>query len=257
MHTPRKKITSIVLPHPSTTAATPSLPVAMSDDLKPFIVHQNVFNQAHSPILVTPVHESSSKAARVALDIFMQSVTTTAVGIAAAYTRCTLSALAFATNDRVYLLKLSTSRKQVKRPKAQVHHPVREALSQALLCQPELRKLGLNVDRLVTSLYLDVDLRLSGGVDILVFAAQKKNGHGSIESIAEALGGWSAFVTRDQLVSTFRSEEFDMKNLANLAMRAWVSFRAGTAVTAIHAMESASVYDTLTFSETVSMLSLL
>jgi hypothetical protein len=226
----------------------------MSDDMKPFFVHQNVFNRAHPPISVTPVHESSSKAARVALDTFMQSVTTTAVGIAAAYTRCTLSALAFATNEHVYLLKLSTSRKQAKRPKPQGHYPVREALSKTLLCQAELRKLGFGLDRLVTSLYLDVDLRIKGGADVFALAPQKKKGRGSLDCIAQVLGGWSAVVPRDKLAPTFTSEEFDSKNMANLALRAWVSFRAGTTSTALQRLDGVPVYDTQILPDTVSRL---
>ena len=216
-----------------------------------FVLKQDIFRHSQPPIHVDSVQEHEAEEAVIT---FARSLSDGSVGIAAAYDKCRLTALAFASGTCVLIVRFAKGKqgKKGQKPKHSPPRPGRDALRLALLSHPTLRKLGYNLDRLVTSLYIDVDLRMTHGVDLLGLAGQRKKGHGSLDVIAQTLGDWGVLGDRERIIAVFQSERFDANKLDVLALRAWASYRAGTAASAAVKLENEALYDTHLLPDTVS-----
>jgi hypothetical protein len=221
----------------------------------PFFVTPDLFKnkQSESPLLIVPVFESNIGSV---LETFLGTVVDDSVGIAAAYEKCALACIALASPSRVLLVRLSKpggkKGKGKSRPHVATSSPGRELLANEILTAPKLRKLGLNIDRLVTSLFLDLDLRMADGVDLIALAPPKKTMHGPFDDVVTAFGGWSALGERPRVLSVLGYERFDAADMTPLALRAWGCLKRGTEDKVVKVLAQAPLYNTASFREDVS-----
>jgi hypothetical protein len=221
-----------------------------------FLLTPDVFRQPGPQLVVVSSHESEIA---TVLDCFLGSVTDASVGIAGAYDKCALTCLALASSSRVLLVRFAKpSNKKSKphkgkgKPCVTAVSPGRALLARQILCAAGTRKFGLHLDRLVTSLFLDLDLRMADGVDIIALAPPKKALHSTLDGIVNALGGWSALGERQRVVKVTTDERFDAGDLSSLAVRAWASLQRGTVAATTKLLATSLRYNTVPFPRQVS-----
>ncbi|KAJ7227301.1 hypothetical protein GGX14DRAFT_629307 [Mycena pura] len=168
-----------------------------------FTLVQDIF----CPVL----HKESSKTSWTALD--------GVIGIAPVYgSGCNLSIIAFASSTNVLVVRL---------PK-RLNERERNRLEQILLPAWPI-KVTFHMDVLATSLHLDLGLRLAGGVDLLALSLADRE---SLQGLMDSMGGESG-LNKAKVKALFHGEENSRKTtVEQLALRAWVAWRAANKITA-------------------------
>lgn len=193
----------------------------MSDS---FFIAQNVYKAPHPRIWV----ETYPRAAltRQVLEKFVDEARDDGgvIGVASAYgAKCVLSVLAFATNRRVLLVPIGrtdllfslTQRKDSG-----------DLLEDTILCAESCDKVAFHMDVLASSLYHDLKVRMHGGIDLLSTAVN--NDRHSLQAIMNCMGG-EPLLNKQSVISLFAGEEReDEVSMQDLALRAWVAWRAAT-----------------------------
>jgi hypothetical protein len=247
---------------PSSSRPVPREPIRLDAAMavQQFLLTPDVFRQPGPQLLVVSSHENEIA---TVLDCFLGSVTDASVGIAGAYDKCALTCLALASSSRVLLVRfVKPSKKKSKlckgkeQPLVAPIPPSRALLTRKILCAAGTRKFGLHLDRLVTSLFLDLDLRMADGVDIIALAPPKKALQSTLDGIVGALGGWGALGERQRVVKVTTDERFDVGDLSSLAVRAWACLQRGTVAATAKLLATSLRHNTVPFLRQVSPYSL-
>ncbi|KAJ7475948.1 hypothetical protein FB451DRAFT_263303 [Mycena latifolia] len=189
----------------------------MSDP--PCIILQNIFKTPHSPILVMPC-ACASLTPRI-LEDFLDTADDGVIGVAPAYgPNCALSILAFASSSKVLLVRLPKQKTKAKAPNVQG----RDLLRELILCTGS-QKFGLHMDVLATSLFIDLGLRLCGAVDLLSVTKAARH---SLEAVMDAIGGFTNLNKPNVKELLNGEEKVSATEPKDIALRAWVAWRAAT-----------------------------
>ncbi|KAJ7707593.1 hypothetical protein B0H17DRAFT_522634 [Mycena rosella] len=181
----------------------------------PFSIVQNIFKAPHSPILVTTCPWVGLN--RNILCDFLDTADGT-IGVAPAYGQnCVLSALAFASTSKVLLVRMPKWEVKLKTANTQGG----ELLEEFIFCASS-QKFAFQMDVLSTSLFIDLGLRLCGGVDLLSVATDARH---SRAAILDSMGG-VGYLNARNAISLFEGTE-EIKP-TDVALQAWVAWRAAT-----------------------------
>ncbi|KAJ7273061.1 P-loop containing nucleoside triphosphate hydrolase protein [Mycena rebaudengoi] len=205
----------------------------MADE--PFSVLQDICKAAHPPIRVTPYHES-----RLSRDIIQKFVDTAAdgvIGVAPAYGKTCILSIAFSTAENALLVYLSR--------KAPPRKTNRELLHELILCAEGHTKFAFRMDGAASALYLDLELRITGAVDLLSVAQQNRQ---SLAALFSVLGGEEG-LQKNNLVGLFQLEESIAAPAAHVALQAWAAWRAATLASNAKRLAEVPRIDTRAFSE--------
>ncbi|KAJ7158636.1 hypothetical protein C8R46DRAFT_395962 [Mycena filopes] len=186
----------------------------------PFNIEQNIFKAPHSPIRATTL--ALSALTPKILDEFLDTIDDGMIGMAPAYgPDSILSVVAFASTSRVLLVHMPKAKAKGKSTGEQGR-----ALLKGLLISPSRSKFAFQMDVLAASLHLDLDLRIHGGVDLLSMSLT--NDRYSLQARMNSMGG-EVKLQKANVYSLFRAEENMRKSsLEDVALQAWVAWRAGT-----------------------------
>jgi hypothetical protein len=207
-----------------------------------FHFEQDMFKHSQPPITVTSIHENE---ALKHLPDFL--------GVAGAYDKCRLAMLALASDTNVLLVRLSSGKTPNKdQPSAR---PGRHALCRSLLEVGSYRKAGFNADRLALALFGDLNARIDEFIDLRVLSPAQKSAKESLNTIAQALGGWELLL-RPRFRQVFADEKYQPDDLKSLALRAWASYKAAVSVRAIEPLDHAPKIDTTVMLEAVGSITL-
>jgi hypothetical protein len=229
---------------------------------KPFHIRQTILKVSSQPIHVVPVHEADANAI-VALTSLLASIDETPLGLAGAYEKSQLVCLALSSPTHVVLFRFAaTAKRKNKKSKAKANNSNPQTPGRAMLVDilsnPELWKIGSNMDRLVTALFMDLDIRIAGAMDLVLLKTSKKTAglRGATEDLLSSLGGQSALVDLEQVKLVFASEAFSSQPLemSKLALRAWASVIAGSRNDARQTIMEAAKYDTIHFNDEVRLI---
>ncbi|KAJ7773413.1 hypothetical protein B0H16DRAFT_1304711 [Mycena metata] len=206
----------------------------------PFTIDQNIFKASHS----TPIRATTwplGGLTRKILDDFLDTTNDGVIGIAPAYgTNSVLSLLAFASSSKVLVVQLAN---QTKGKKAKGRNFLEE-----LLLSPSLCRYAFQMDVLATSLYWDLKLRIRSAVDLL--SVSRTDDRYSTQAIMNALGG-EVDLHKENLNSLFRGgENLDGSTLREVALQAWVAWRAASLDQMTARLNEVPRIDTSTFDET-------
>jgi hypothetical protein len=221
----------------------------------PFTVSQDVFKESHPEITVLPLLEHDPETS-VQLDAFLGDTHLNAIGVAAAYEKCKLVCIALASPLTVVVFRFAPTQtagsQQPKKKKQSTAFvsPARGTLAE-ILTDPGLEKHGLYMDRLVASLFVDHQLRLSHGFDLRFLAKERKGKISPLDDLTEAVGGWDSLASRDAIRDLLVNEEYDIEATRAVAMRAWTCIIASTRAKVAADVDRAPKYNTDTFSVTV------
>ncbi|CAK5268392.1 unnamed protein product [Mycena citricolor] len=147
------------------------------------------------------------------------------IGVAPVYgAKCVLTTLALASSDKVLVVKLGPQATGIKNSngggKAKRRRG-RELLTEILLSL-NLTKYAFQMDILVTSLYLDLGMRLCNGVDLLDVLSQGASRR-SRAAIFNVLGG-EAGLFKDDVAALFQGEEHVRgTTVKQNALQAWAA----------------------------------
>jgi hypothetical protein len=223
---------------------------------KPITISQDVFKKHHPDVTVIPLLEHESETS-VQLDAFLGDTHLNAIGVAAAYEKCKLVCVALASPLTVVVFRFCSSQSETKQSKKKQltapMSPGRGTLAE-ILTDPHLQKHGINMDRLVTSLFLDYQLRLSQGFDLRSLVRERKRKLSPLDDLAEAVGGWDTLASKDVIQNLLASEEYSSQATRVVAMRAWMCIMAGTRPKVASDIARAPKYNTDTFTTTVRYL---
>ncbi|KAF7374795.1 Regulator of nonsense transcripts 1 [Mycena sanguinolenta] len=217
----------------------------MSD--QSFAVVQNIFKAPHAAILVTSCPLASLT--QTILGDFLDSGEG-AIGVAPAYgPRCVLSVLAFATATKVLLVRCATgnSKKSKCKAKAKKSNEKGRQFLADLLLSASHPKFAFNMDVLATSLHFDLGLRISSGVDLL--SVSSMDDRRSLQALMSSLGG-EVRLNKANVTSLFKGEErWNKTTLKEIALQAWVAWRAATLDNVMPRLEDIPRIDTISFHE--------
>ncbi|KAJ7707595.1 P-loop containing nucleoside triphosphate hydrolase protein [Mycena rosella] len=210
----------------------------MSDP--PFTIVQNIFKAPHSPILVTTCPWVGLD--RHILQDFIDTAADGVIGVAPAYgPNCVLSVLAFASTSEVLLVRLPKRKGKAKKQKPSTQGS--DLLKEFMFCAGS-QKFGFHMDVFATSLFIDLGLRLRGGVDLLSVAKDPRH---SREAKLKSMGG-VAYLHKGSAISLFEGKVRAMEP-KDVALQAWVAWRAATLVRMAAPLTKVARIDTSLFTE--------
>ncbi|KAJ6531913.1 P-loop containing nucleoside triphosphate hydrolase protein [Mycena capillaripes] len=212
----------------------------MSD--QPFTIAQNIFNAPHPPVLVTTYPLAGLT--RGILKGFLATVDDGIVGVAPAYgTNCILSVVAFASSSKILLVRLTKGKGKAKR----IHGQGR-ALFEEILLSASRPKFAFQMDVLAASLYHDFGLRVRSGVDLL--SVSQKHDRRSLAALMESIGG-ERELNKPNVAALFKGgENFSKTTLKEIALQAWVAWRAASLDNMTALLNNVPRIDTSAFEET-------
>jgi hypothetical protein len=194
-----------------------------------FDIRQNIFKQAHPPIHVISIDELTLAATPQTLANFLSTAEHEdgVIGLAPVYgAKCVLTTLALSTLSQVMLVRFRSEKAKGKKKRKTNTHltPAQALLRDNILCHPERHKYAFRMDRLSISLFLDLNLRITNGVDLL---SASKSARRSIDAAMSALGGETT-LHKANMIALFKHEETTTTPVKDLALQAWAACRAGT-----------------------------
>jgi hypothetical protein len=226
---------------------------------RPFYIHQTLLKVSSQPIRVVPVHEADANAT-VALRDLLATSDETPLGLAGAYEKGQLVCLSLSSPTRVVLFRFAASAKskgKKKKAKNASSSTPGRAMLVAILTESELLKIGNNMDRLVTALFSDLNIRITAAMDLALLQTAKKSAglREAMDDLVIPLGGDDAVADKDQVEQVFFSEKFSglPQELTNLALRAWASTIAGSRGDIQSTLIQAPKYDTVNFDHEVRL----
>jgi regulator of nonsense transcripts 1 len=224
-----------------------------------FDVSQDIFKQGHPPIRVVSVDENALIPNPHILGDFLSTAGDGVIGLAPVYgTKCSLTTLAFSTLSNVLLIRLSSAKpkgKKKRKTNAATPHltPGRMLLRDNILCHPERQKFAFRMDRLSASLFLDQNMRIGGGVDLLS-SSSPKSARRSLDAVMTALGG-EVTLHKANMVALFKHEETATTPTRDVALQAWAACRAGSLQSLAKTLSKIPRIDTQVFGAQVRVLS--
>lgn len=176
------------------------------------------------------------------------------IGMAGEYgTHQRLITLALASHDHVFVLKMgSGGHKKGKKGKTTAS---RTSALQDALCRPEWRKVGIEMDRIATSLFMDHHICLTGAVDLESMPTrqiEKKLRRGSLGAIVTVLGGQHV-VDRDIVRRLFSGGNPSKALRTDVALRAWAALQAAKGPELVEFIPTARAIDTMAMNIQVSI----
>ncbi|KAJ7678919.1 hypothetical protein DFH06DRAFT_975177 [Mycena polygramma] len=186
----------------------------------PFSVIQDIFKLPYPPIRVTPYHEYD-----LTREIVSQFLNSTkddeAIGLAPAYDADNiLSALAFASSERVLLVYLAHKPPVIKGR----YRSGRDLLHDMILRSDRRPKYAFKMDNVATALCLDLGFRIARAIDILSASQDFRHSMAGLKSV---LGG-EASLNKANLAALFKHNENICAPAVQIALQAWTAWRAGT-----------------------------
>ena len=214
---------------------------------EPFTIDQNIFKASSPAIHVVPCCENALTT--TILDRFLNSTTDGCVGVAPAYgPHCKLKVIALATRFEVLLVRFSSSKAPKSKRKNRLNTPTgREMLATDIFCNPELTKYAFKMDKLATSLFLDVDSRITCGIDLLPTSPSDRH---SLATVLNVLGG-EVTLQRNNVVALFDKDESVKAPDKHMALQAWAAYRAGMLLPTNRKRKDVPMVNTMDISETV------
>lgn len=213
---------------------------------QPFIVDQDIFKQAYPPIRVVSVDENTLVGNPHFLRNFLSTANDGFIGIAPVYgTKCVLTALAFSTLNDVLLVRLSSTKpkgKKKRKNNAKGLTPAQTLLQDNILCHPGRDKAAFRMDKLSASLFLDQNVRITRGVDLL---SSSTAGRLSLEAIMNALGGQTTLYKKH--VATLFAREEGSTPERDVALQAWAACRVGSMPSLVTPLSQIPRIDTQAF----------
>jgi regulator of nonsense transcripts 1 len=103
------------------------------------------------------------------------------------------------------------------------------------------------MDRLSASLYLDQNMRITGGIDLL---SASKAGRRSLDAVMTALGGETT-LHKSNMVALFKQEETIRTSSRDVALQAWSACRAANLSSLTIILSKIPIIDTLSMEEQV------
>jgi regulator of nonsense transcripts 1 len=216
---------------------------------QPLIVNQDIFRQAYPPIRVVSVDENTLVGSPQILRNFLSTANDGFIGMAPVYgTKCALTALAFSTLNDVLLVRLSSTKpKGKKKPKNNARTPGltpgQTLLRDNILCHPGRDKAAFRMDRLSASLFLDQNVRITRGVDLL---SSSNSGRRSLDAIMNALGGETTLYKK-HMVTLFAHEEGSTTPPRDVALQAWAACRVASLPSLVKTLSEIPRIDTQAF----------
>lgn len=194
-----------------------------------FTVEQNIFKDPHPPINVIALDENKLVSSHI-LQQFLATAGNNTIGLAPVYgTKCRLTTVAFSTSSQCIIVRFLSSKgkKQKKKRIANslMPHLVRgrDLLQNEILCHPERRKYAFRMDKISASLYLDQNMRITDGTDLL---SVSEEGRQSLAAVMDALGGVE-ILHRSEVIALVKYKEGIRTSLEHVALQAWAACRAG------------------------------
>lgn len=180
---------------------------------KSFDLGQDIFKETHPSIHVVTVHENAIT--QQILNCFSGD---SVIGLAPVYgAKCALVTIAISTLSHVLIVHFSSSKGNRLRLT-----PGRILLRDNIFCHPECQKYAFRMDRLSASLFLDQNLRITGGVDLLSLS---NNNRRSLNAVMVALGG-EVTLNKPAVVALFKHEEAISTPSRDVALQAWAACQA-------------------------------
>lgn len=218
-----------------------------------FVLRQNVFKVTLPSITVRSLNEKDLT--RQMLLDFLSTVADDTIGVSPAYgSKCILVTLALSTSSQVILVQFSGSKTHSRsKRKSKPNIAARTLLQDHVLCNPRLKKFAFKMDRFAASLYVDLDQRITRGLDLL---SMSKGDRCSLDAFMAALGGETT-LNKTNTVTLFDHDERSSAPVEDIALQAWVACRAGIQATTVPRIEcditKVSIIDTLAFSHEVQI----
>ena len=195
-----------------------------------FDVLQDIFRQSYPSIHVVSLDENALVANPNILGNFLSTSDDGVIGLAPVYgAKCCLTTLAFSTLSNVLVIRFSSAKpkgKKKRKTNRTTSHltPGRKLLQDNIICHPERQKFAFRMDRLSASIFLDLGLRISGGVNLL---SSSKSTRQSLDALMNALGG-AINLYRENMKALFKHEETATTPIRDVALQAWAACRAGS-----------------------------
>jgi hypothetical protein len=202
-----------------------------------------IFKKAHPAITIQFVHENELTVSM--LKMFLKRSLTNDIGITPKHgSKCALASVAFSTASDVLLVHLSS--KKNKRSKT---IDGRKLLEKYILCNSRYRKFAFQMDQLAIGLYLDADVRITKGIDLLSSSTITRQ---SLEALMHALGG-EMTLNKAAVVKVFQDKGSGSPE--NVALQAWAAFHVAGLESMIQKVRGVRAIDTLTMNEEVRTIS--
>jgi regulator of nonsense transcripts 1 len=180
------------------------------------------------------------------LQDFLDTAEEDIIGVAPAYgTNSVLSVVALASGSKVLLLRLTKKGKGKGKP---LNRKGRD-LFQELLLSASQPKFAFQMDVLATSLHFDFGLHIRSAVDLI--SVSKKDDRRSLEAIMNSIGGVVG-LNKPEVTALFKGEEnLSKTSLKEVALQAWVAWRAATLDSMTARLNNVPRIDTSSFAQPV------
>jgi hypothetical protein len=221
-----------------------------------FDILQNIFKQKHPLIHVISVDDNVLIADPQILWNFLSTADAEVIGLAPVYgAKCVLSSLAFSTLSQVLVVRFSSAKpkgKKKKKANKTTPHltPGKSLLQDNILCHPDRQKYAFRMDKLSASLFLDLNLRMTRGIDLI---SSSGSGRKSVAAKMNALGGETT-LHKSQTIALFKHEETATTPIQDVALQAWAACRAGSLPSLTKALSKLPRIDTRVLGENVCIL---
>lgn len=212
-----------------------------------FRMEQRILQAPYPPIRVDIYHENTLS--RPILETFLETIEDGRVGVAPAYgAKCVLVAIALSSDSCVLLIRLSTPKKSSKKSQKQPQGKpaTGRGLLQELVFGDSTRKYAFKMDKVASSLYLDIGISIQHGIDLL---SAVKGERRSLDALMNALGGETK-LHKAQVSLLFKQEESTSADVRDTIMQAWAAYQS--AVQMSTKLANASEINTQSMKETVS-----
>ncbi|KAF9485149.1 P-loop containing nucleoside triphosphate hydrolase protein [Pholiota conissans] len=180
-----------------------------------FTFSQNIFRSIYPEIIVSACDEDDMQEF---LPTFFETIDDGVIGIAPFYVgKCRLEKIAIASKTHVLIVTPTRSRKASSKKRLLALRPNQSLRS--LLCHPKISKCAFQMDKLAAALFLDFDIRITSGKDLLSLA---KGDRLSLQSFVSVLGGENN-VKKHSVKNLCDSEDVSRADLQTLALQAWAA----------------------------------
>lgn len=219
-----------------------------------FTLQQNIFKDPYPSISVVSLDESRLVSSPQILQQFLATAGDGAIGLAPVYgVKCVLTILALSTLSQCIVVRFPSPKGKKKKKKRAANSTTphltrgRHVLENDILLHPERRKYAFRMDRLSTSLYLDQNIRITGGVDLL---STSDAGRRSLDAVMTALGG-EITLHKSNLMTLFKHEETIKTSSRDVALQAWAACRAANLPSLAVILSEIPIVDTLSMKKQV------
>lgn len=194
--------------------------LSMTNSESSFRILPDIFSFEHPEVHVTYCLEDQLESA---LPAFEKSIEEGVIGLAPVYDeKCRLTTLAMASDTQVLIIALCAETSlsfKVKSKKNRPQLPKHRELLQAFLCDATITKFAFLMDRLVTGLFLDHNLRIVRAKDLLSASARHRH---SQAAYYDALGGYPCLKVAG--VKKMLEQEETHNDPRVTALQAWAAY---------------------------------